>query len=63
MEAPTEPPAGPPTLAERLTAEERRAVAEALAAERWNLTRAARRLGVSRQGLRLKLERLGIERP
>jgi len=57
------PPAWPPTLAGRLEREERRAVVEALEAEGWNLTRSARRLGVSRQGLRLKIERLGIERP
>ncbi len=49
-------------LRTRLQAYERRLVREALLAEGGNVTRAARRLGLSRYGLQKAMRRLGIER-
>lgn len=51
----------PRTLKDRLEAEERRALREALAATRGNRSQAARRLEISRQGLIDKLRRLGLD--
>ncbi len=51
----------PRTLKERLDAEERRALREALAATGGNRSQAARRLEISRQGLIDKLRRLGLD--
>ena len=52
------------TLRERIRRETRRmerdAIVEAMAATTGNVTRAARRLGLSRRGLQLKLKELGI---
>ena len=48
------------TLAAQVEALERRAIRAALAAEGHNHTRAARRLGLSRQGLLNKLDRHGL---
>jgi transcriptional regulator of acetoin/glycerol metabolism len=71
LEAPeqTEPraaaPAGPeaePAPAHSLEAAERVALREALSAERGNLTRVARRLGISRPTLYRKLDHHGIRR-
>ncbi|RMF75978.1 MAG: sigma-54-dependent Fis family transcriptional regulator [Acidobacteria bacterium] len=52
----------PRTLPERIAALERQAIAEALAAEGGNQSRAARRLGISERALRYKLARLRGER-
>ncbi|MCB9765731.1 MAG: sigma-54-dependent Fis family transcriptional regulator [Alphaproteobacteria bacterium] len=49
------------TLAEQVEALERRAIAAALAAEGGNRTRAAKRLGLSRQGLLNKMARFELE--
>jgi len=48
------------TLAEQVTALERRVIRAALSAEGGNRTRAARRLGLSRQGLLNKMGRYGL---
>jgi len=48
------------TLAEAVEAVERRLIASALEREGGNRTRAARRLGLSRQGLLNKMERFGL---
>ena len=53
------PPDGD-TLAAQVEAVERRAITAALAAEGGNRTRAAERLGMSRQGLLNKMERYGL---
>jgi len=49
------------TLAERVAAVERQAIRDALAAARGNKSRAARALGITRNGLALKMKRLGLE--
>ncbi len=51
----------PATLKQRLDAEERRALREALTATGGNRSQAARRLQISRQGLNDKLRRLGLD--
>jgi DNA-binding NtrC family response regulator len=57
---PQEVPASPSTLQERVDALERQAILDALAASGGNKTRAAQALGLTRNGLNLKLKRLGI---
>ena len=52
---------GSGTLAERLDAIEAMVLREALLRHRWNKTRAAQELGLSRVGLRAKLQRFGLE--
>ncbi len=47
----------------KLSEAERETVVEHLEATGWNQSRAARSLGISREGLRLKMKRHGIERP
>ncbi|NDY89796.1 sigma-54-dependent transcriptional regulator [Ideonella livida] len=60
-------PAGQPglpasgTLQERLEAVEAMVLREVLLRHRWNKTRAAAELGLSRMGLRAKLQRLGLD--
>jgi two-component system, NtrC family, response regulator HupR/HoxA len=49
------------TLAERLDAIEAMVLRETLLRHRWNKTRAAQELGLSRVGLRAKLQRFGLE--
>jgi two-component system, NtrC family, response regulator HupR/HoxA len=49
------------TLAERLDAIEAAVLRETLLRHRWNKTRAAQELGLSRVGLRAKLQRFGLE--
>lgn len=49
------------SLKDRLAALELRIVRETLIRHRWNKSRAARELGLSRVGLRAKLERYGLE--
>ena len=51
------------TLQERLDAVEAMVLREALERHRWNKTRVASELGLSRVGLRAKLQRLGLEAP
>ena len=53
---------GQQTLKERIEAIEARILRESLIRHRWNKSRSARELGLSRVGLRSKLERYGIER-
>ncbi len=60
-DAPREFHLGEGGLKAEVDALERRLIQEALAAENGNKTRAARTLGLSRVGLRKKMERLGIE--
>jgi transcriptional regulator with GAF, ATPase, and Fis domain len=50
----------PRSLGARVDAEEKTAIEEALALENNNRTRAAKRLGISRETLRLHMRRLGI---
>ncbi len=50
------------SLKERVEAMEARILRETLIRHRWNKTRAAEELGLSRVGLRNKLERYGLER-
>jgi two-component system response regulator HupR/HoxA len=50
------------SLKERMEALEARIVKETLIRHRWNKTRAAEELGLSRVGLRSKLERYGLEK-
>lgn len=58
----TEPAgAGGGTLQQRLESLEARVLRETLIRHRWNKTRAAQELGLSRVGLRSKLERHGLE--
>jgi two-component system response regulator AtoC len=57
---PARPPQGGSTLAEKLEALERSELQRALAQHGGNRTHAAAALGLSRQGLQKKLERLGI---
>ncbi len=52
---------GSGTLAERLDAIEAMVLRETLLRHRWNKTRAAQELGLSRVGLRAKLQRFGLE--
>jgi len=49
------------TLAERLDAIEAMVLRETLLHHRWNKTRAAKELGLSRVGLRAKMQRFGLE--
>ena len=49
------------TLSDQVEALERRAIGAALAAEGGNRSRAAKRLGLSRQGLLNKMGRYGLE--
>jgi len=49
------------TLAERLDAIEAMVLRETVLRHRWNKTRAAQELGLSRVGLRAKLQRFGLE--
>ena len=53
------PPNG--TLQERLDAIEAMILREVMLRQRWNKTRAAKELGLSRVGLRAKLQRFGLE--
>jgi DNA-binding NtrC family response regulator len=50
------------TLADKRRANERDAIAAMLRETAGNLTRAAERLGLSRQGLQFKLKQLGLTR-
>jgi two-component system response regulator HupR/HoxA len=54
-------PAAKGTLAERLDAIEAMVLRESLLRHKWNKTRAAQELGLSRVGLRAKLQRFGLE--
>jgi len=58
---PSASPGAPRSLAERVDELERQAIREALAVARQNKSRAARLLGITRNGLALKLKRLGLE--
>ena len=49
------------TLTERLDAIEAMLLRETMLRQRWNKTRAAAELGLSRVGLRAKLQRFGLE--
>lgn len=51
------------TLEDRIEALEARNLKETLIRRRWSRTRAAQELGLSRAGLRSKLERYGLEPP
>ena len=51
------------TLKERLEQLEMRVLKETLIRHRWNKSKAAQELGLSRVGLRLKLTRYGLEKP
>lgn len=51
------------TLQERLDAIEAVVLREVMLRLRWNKTRAAAELGLSRVGLRAKLQRFGLEDP
>jgi DNA-binding NtrC family response regulator len=55
--------ASPLHLAARLDAEEKRAIEEALAKEHQNRTRAAKRLGISRESLRIEMIEHGLTSP
>ncbi|MDX1812031.1 MAG: helix-turn-helix domain-containing protein, partial [Gammaproteobacteria bacterium] len=50
------------SLKERVESLEARIVQETLIRHRWNKSRAAKELGLSRVGLRSKLERYGLEK-
>jgi two-component system response regulator HupR/HoxA len=50
------------SLKERIEMLEARILKETLIRHRWNKSRAAKELGLSRVGLRNKLERYGLER-
>jgi two-component system response regulator HupR/HoxA len=50
------------TLAERLDVIEAMVLRETLQRHRWNKTRVAQELGLSRVGLRGKMQRLGLEK-
>jgi two-component system response regulator HupR/HoxA len=50
------------TLKERIEALEARILRESLIRHRWNKSRAAKELGLSRVGLRAKLERYSLEK-
>lgn len=58
----TELEAGDGTLKSRIESIEVRILRESLIRNRWNKSRAARELGLSRVGLRSKLERYGLEK-
>lgn len=62
---PVEPVADapPPSLRERLLAEERGILLATLAATDWNVSKAAKLLGLTRVGLHRKLQSFGIRRP
>ena len=49
------------SLKDRISTLELRIIREALIRHRWNKSKAARELGLSRVGLRAKLERYGLE--
>ena len=51
------------TLAERLDVIEAMVLRETLLRHRWNKTRAATELGLSRVGLRAKMQRFGLDKP
>jgi two-component system, NtrC family, response regulator HupR/HoxA len=51
------------TLAERLDVIEAMLLRETLLRQRWNKTRAAQELGLSRVGLRAKMQRFGLDKP
>lgn len=53
---------GEGSLKERMEALEARLLKETLIRHRWNKTRAANELGLSRVGLRSKLSRYGLEK-
>jgi len=57
--APALPDTG--TLQERLDAVEALVLREVMLRHRWNKTKAAAELGLSRMGLRAKLQRFGLE--
>jgi two-component system response regulator HupR/HoxA len=50
------------TLKERVESLEARILKECLVRNRWNKSQAAKELGLSRVGLRSKLERYGLEK-
>jgi tetratricopeptide (TPR) repeat protein/MoxR-like ATPase len=56
-----EPPARPPTLEAAVEDVEREHLLAALTATSWNVTRAAARLGLSRNTLRYRMERHGLQ--
>jgi DNA-binding NtrC family response regulator len=56
------PPRGVQTLRDHVAAEERRVIADALDRHRGNRTKAARELGLTRQGLSQKIAKYGIGR-
>ena len=60
LDAHDAPGSGPLSLADRVDALEREAIRGALATTRNNKSRAARLLGITRNGLALKLKRLGL---
>lgn len=61
-DSPVEPVSGPHgDLRERVSAMEARIIRETLIRHRWNKSGTARELGLSRVGLRAKLERYGLE--
>ena len=51
------------TLTERLDVIEAMLLRETLLRQRWNKTRAAQELGLSRVGLRAKMQRFGLDKP
>ncbi len=55
--------AGVGSLKERVELIEMRILRETLTRHRWNKSRAAAELGVSRVGLRAKLDRYGVKDP
>ena len=57
------PQAQPTSLRESRHAAERSVILQTLKRRRWNVSGAARELGISRVGLTRKLKRLGIQRP
>lgn len=57
------PASGGSVLRESRHSAERKVIAESLKRHRWNVSAAARELGISRVGLTRKLKRLGLRRP
>jgi len=59
------PGTGPATIASspRLTYDERTLILDALAASRWNVSEAARKLGMGRATINRKIKRYGVVRP
>jgi two-component system response regulator HupR/HoxA len=53
---------GPRSLKEHVEALEAKLLGEALSRHRWNITRVAEEMGLTRVGLRSKLQRYGLER-